>query len=266
MSNLEIDSTEWCYFSYLERCLQYKNNDVKFVALKDIERRIKDRLNGNSSTALKDLYRTQTLLDIVACIENGETKIAMLATHILLNLLPTAVNDYRAVKMRLEHILEQKDLIRCRAYELGVKLSQHSAAMHEKYQFILDKLIDDLNTDDVLLQVTTLNFTSEVASIEHGYIYLENQGVFEKVLQQISSLDKNPYKTMLIPGYLKFFGCIAGVQPAKIIRGFPEMIHSLFECLIDGDQATLPVAYDTLGKANLIVCVVYNQNVFIHIE
>lgn len=247
MSNLEISSSEWCYFTYLERCFQYRNDDIKLLALNDVERRLNDYFNGNSSVSLTSLYRTQTLVGIASCIESGETQVAMVAIRILLKLLPTT-NDDKPIRMRLEQTLEQKDLVRCRLYELGVKLSNQSPVMHDKYQFILDRLIADLQIEDILLQVTTLNFTSDIASTEHGYIYLENKGTFEKILQLISRLEANPFKSILIPSYLKFFGCIAAVQPAKIIRGFPEMIHSLFDCINNGDPSTFPVAYDTLGQ------------------
>lgn len=254
MSNLEIDSSEWCYYSYLERCLQYKNNDVQLLALTDMERRINDHLNGNSAIPLSNLYRTQTLMDIVACFANEAAKDAMVAANILLRLLPTAANDYPAVKVRLESCLEQKDKIRCRVYDFGVKLSLHSPDMHQQYQFILDKLSTELidDSNDLLLYVTLLKIAADIGTTEHGYTYLENQGVFAKLMQRISTLDKDRFKHMLTPSYLSFFGSIAAVQPAKVIQNFPDFLNVVFKTFF-GKSEEMQEAVATLCKGFLSI-------------
>lgn len=252
MSNLDIDHTEkLSYCDYLEKCLLHKNDDVKVLALNYIEKRLKD-VSGNELPGLKNLYQSNMMIALVNCLEAEETKVATTATNILLKLLPKTIND-KSIKNRLEQILCGKDLVRCRVYELGVKLSQASVENHEKFDFILEKLVADIDTDDILLKLNILYLASDLAQTDYGHIYMENKAVFTKVLREIEVLDENPFKSILVPGYLKFFGHIATKQPAKIIQGFSGMINSLFDCILDENVSALPVAFDTFGKFTLHV-------------
>lgn len=250
MSNLNIDHTEKVsYCDYLEKCLVHKNSDVKLLALNYIERQLKDVGSNELPVSMNNLYQSNMMIALVNCLECEETGVATTATNILLKLLPKAIND-KSIKNRLEQILCGKDLIRCRVYELGVKLSQASVDNHEKFDFILEKLVGDLDTDDILLKLNILYLTSDLAQTDYGNTYMENKSVFTKVLREIELLDENPFKSILVPGYLKFFGHIATVQPAKIIQGFSGMINSLFDCILDENISALPVAFDTFGMCH----------------
>lgn len=241
MSNLEIDnSSTISYYSYLERCLQHSSVEVKMLGLNDIERRVK-------STSAANDFGPNSLVALINCLENDETKVAAAAIRILICLLPKAL-DQKPIKHSLEQVLSGKELVRCRVYDIAVKLSQLSQENHTNVEFILEKLIADLDTDDILLQLTVLDLVSDLALSDHGHIYLENKGVFAKVLRQIEQLDDNLHKSLLVPGYLKFFGHIATAQPTKIIEGFSSMINSLLDCILDGNSSVLPVAFDTLGR------------------
>lgn len=251
MSNLDIDHTEKVsYCDYLEKCLQHKNDDVKVLALNYIEQRVKDVSSNDLPVSMANLYQSNMVIALVNCLECDETKVATVAITILLKLLPKAIND-NSIKSRLEQILTGKDVIRCRVYELGVKLSQTSVENHEKFNFILETLVDDIDTEDVLLKLNILDLISDLAQTDYGHVYMENKNVFTKILREIELLDENPFKTILVPGYLKFFGHIATVQPAKIIHGLSSMINSLFDCILDENVSALPVAFDTFGELNL---------------
>lgn len=242
MSNLDIEhsTNTISYYSYLERCLQHCNNDVKMLGLNDIERRLKDASTANQ-------FESNILIALINCLESDELRVANSSIRILIKLLPRSLDD-KAIKDQVEKVLNGKDVVRCRIYEIAVKLSQTSAENHSKVEFVLERLIGDLDTEDILLQLNILDLVSDLALSDHGHIYLENKDVFAKVLRQIEQLDDNVYKSILVPGYLKFFGHIATAQPTKIIQGFPHMINSLFDCILDGNTAVLPVAFDTLGK------------------
>lgn len=244
MSNLEIDHTEKVsYCSYLQRCLAHKNDDVKVLGLGYIEGRL-NHVTGNSTPAsMNNLYQSNMMIALINCLESEETRVGTGAVNILFKLLPKAIND-KAIKMRLEQLLCEKDIVRCRIYDLGVKLSKTGVENHDKFDFIFDKLIVDLETDDILLKLNILNLAADLAQTDYGHNYMENKGVFAKILREIELLDESPMKAVLVPGYLKFFGHIATVQPVKIIQGFSGMINSLFECILQA----LPAAFDTLGK------------------
>lgn len=248
MSNLEIDHTEKVSFSnYLERCLMHKNADVKALALNYIERRIKDVSGSDFPASMNNLCQSNMMVALMNCLECEETGVGTTAINILLKLLPVTIQD-KSIKDRLEQILCGKDTTRCRVYELGVNLSKTSNEDHDKFDFILEKLVADLDTDDILLKLNIMNLASNLAQTDYGHVYMENKGVFAKILREIEVLDDNPFKSILVPGYLKFFGHIATVQPAKIIQGFSSMINSLFDCILDENISALPVAFDTFGE------------------
>lgn len=240
MSNLEINQTSHIsYYNYLERCLQHNNADVRSLALNDIER----RLSYQTTSA----FEINIVIAMLNCLECDETKVSTVAVRNLIHLLPKFLSD-KCVRQILETTLGSKDLLRCRVYEIAVKLSRTSAENHANVEFILEKLINDLDTEDILLLLNVLDFLAELALSDHGLTYLENKSVFDKILRQVENLDSHAYKTILVPGYLKFFGHIATAQPTKIIQGFSSMINSLFDCILDGNSSVLPVAFDTLGK------------------
>lgn len=241
MSNMEInDASNVSYHSYLERCLRHNNDDVKVLALTDIER----RLNHPHGIPFES---TTLVMALIACLEREETKVSTVTVRVLVRLLPGCLND-QACRKLLENALCARDLQRCRLYEIAVKLSQISADVHARVEFILERLVDDLETEDILLLLNILDFLAELALSDHGLVYLENKGVFARVLRQVEQLDSSPFKAVLVPGYMKFFGHIATAQPTKIIQGFPSMINSLLDCILDGNGPVLPVAFDTLGK------------------
>lgn len=213
--------------------------DVKALALTDIERRL------NQSNAIA--FESNVMMALLACLECEETRVSTVTVRILIKVLPKFLSD-KASRNILETTLGAKDLQRCRVYEIAVKLSQTSADIHTSVEFILERLIDDLDTEDILLLLNILEFLAELALSDHGLIYLENKGIFTKILRQVEQLDNSPFKTILVPGYMKFFGHIATAQPTKIIQGFHSMINSLFDCILDGNSSVLPVAFDTLGK------------------
>lgn len=247
MSNLDIDHTEKVSFTnYLERCLLHRNSDVKILALNYIERRMKEVTN-DLPTSMNSLCQSNMMIALLNCLECEATGVAAITTGILIKLLPKSIKD-KSIKARLVHILCGKDVVRCRVYEIGVKLSGSSIDNHEQFDFILEKLVDDLDTDDILLKLNILDLSSDLAQSDYGHVYMENRGIFSKILHEIELLDENPLKTIMVPGYLKFFGHIATAQPAKIIQGFSGMINSLFDCIQNEDVSTLPVAFDTFGE------------------
>lgn len=247
MSNLAIDHKVNNY--YLERSLQHANGDVKLLGLSEIE-----RLLANAATASISLDPNITIA-LVKCLEHGNVNVAAASIRILSQVLPKSLAN-QSVKANLTYGLVGSDMTRCRIYEVAVNVCHVSPDCLSQVEFITERLFADLDTDDVLLQLNVLGFLSSLALTNHGLVYLENKGIFARITKNVLALEDNPLKNLLIPGYMKFFGNIASTQPAKVIQGFPKMINSLFDCILDTDCAMLPVAFDTLGDFRNI-CMVF---------
>lgn len=240
MSNLSIDHKINSY--YLERSLQHANGDVKLLGLAEIE-----RLLANAVEAPVSLEPSITIA-LIKCLEHGNVNVAAASIRILTQILPKSLATDQSVRANLTYGLVGSDLTRCRIYEVAIQVCRVSPDCLTQVEFITERLFADLDTDDVLLQLNVLGFLSSLALTNHGLIYLENKGIFARIAKNVQVLEDNPLKNLLIPGYMKFFGNIASTQPAKVIQGFPHMINSLFDCILDTDSVMLPVAFDTLGE------------------
>lgn len=242
MSNLDLaDTTKNCY--YLERSLEHSSDSVKVLGLNEIDRIIKQAPNQSFSQNI--------VIAVLNCLDKQE-KTGILAVKILPKILPKLLADH-SVHINLNRLLTCSDLIRCRVYDVCIATAKESQDNLEYVAYVIDRLCTDLDTNDILLELNILDFLSDLAQSDHGWIYLENKGIFKKITEKVDTIDNNPLKSLLFPGYMKFFGNIALKQPAKIIQGFPLFINSMFdlllECIVsDTDGTTLPVIFDALGE------------------
>ncbi|KAH8310204.1 hypothetical protein KR059_003260, partial [Drosophila kikkawai] len=72
-------------------------------------------------------------------------------------------------------LLQQNEIVRCRAYELAVNLSKSSASSLSYVEFILDAALSELDNDDVLLQASVMEILVPLAEQNHGLSYMERR-------------------------------------------------------------------------------------------
>ncbi|KAJ8733289.1 hypothetical protein PYW08_001587 [Mythimna loreyi] len=161
--------------------------------------------------------------------------------------LPAAA--YPKVLDELRIALQQNSSSKCNVFEIVVHISTKS---HELFKLCADMkyveyMILELQSDDVLYQVNILELLSRMAIKPHGINYLVKNGELQKILGHVSELKNNPLRGLLIPGYMKFFGCIAHTYPKEIFDKHSDVFDTLFDAIQSNDPAVLPVALDTLG-------------------
>lgn len=243
MSNLDLaDTTKNCF--YLERSLDHTNDGVKILGLNEIDR--------ISKQFPSQIFSQNVVIAVLKCLENPQEKIGILAVKILPTILPKLLADH-SVHINLNRLLTCSDLIRCRVYDVSVTIAKESQGNLECVAYVIDRLCTDLDTNDVLLELNVLELLSDLAQTDHGWLYLENKGIFKKIAEKLDNSEKSPLKNILFPGYVKFFGNIALKQPAKVIQGFPLFINAIMDLLLkgivsDADSTTLPVIFDTFGE------------------
>lgn len=243
MNNLDLaDTTRNCY--YLERSLEHSTDGVKIIGLNEVDR--------ISKQAPNQIFTQNIVIAVLKCLESPHEKVGTLAVQILPKILPKLLTDH-SVHINLNKLLTCSDLIRCRVYDVSISIAKESQVNLEYLAYVVDRLCTDLDTNDILLVLNILEFISDLAQTDHGWLYLENKEIFKKIMEKLDSLDKSPLKNLIFPGYMKCFGNIALKQPTKIIQGFPSFINIvldlLLECIVsDTDGTTLPVVFDTLGE------------------
>ncbi len=243
MSNLDLaDTSKNC--DYIERSLTHTNDSVKVVGLNEVDRISKQFPN--------QIFSQNVVIAVLKCLENPQEKVGILAVKIVPTILPKMLTDH-SVHINLNRLLGCSDLIRCRVYDVSVAIAKQCPGHLEAVAYAIDRLCTDLDTNDILLELNILEFVSDLAQTDHGWLYLENKGIFKKISEKLDNLERNALRNVLFPGYMKFFGNIALKQPTKIIQGFPLFINALMDLLLesivsDVDGTTLPVVFDTLGE------------------
>lgn len=222
----------------IEKSLSHSNANVQSFGLRELRRILASPPESFISETL--------ILLVIKCLASEETSVGTPSIDLLVLMLPKFVH-LRSIQENLETLLSKNDIIRCRLYEVAVKLGRQTGNLLDSVERFLQKAVKELDGDDILLQMNVMQVLSELPANNHGMAYLENNGVFDKLMQKIERLEDDPLATILIPGLMRFYGSIAMIHPAKIYDGYPKIITLLFECLLSEDLTILPSAYDTLG-------------------
>ncbi|KAH8306890.1 hypothetical protein KR018_011704 [Drosophila ironensis] len=230
----------------LRPAFTHRNPTVRSLVLFAIHQALVPPKNQTNNTPVELPGNALTLLVMDELMQRNSEASGM-AISILKILLATRLAD-ETVRCKLLDLLQGGEVVRCRAYELAVALSQINSQMLTGVEFMLDAAVGELHGDDVLLQASVMELLVPLSEQNHGLNYLERRMVFELINERVMHVDMRPLKALVIPSIMKFFGKIATVQPQKIIQGYPHMLACLFEQLYnDGDQA-LPTAFDTLAN------------------
>ncbi|KAH8345206.1 hypothetical protein KR059_008748 [Drosophila kikkawai] len=226
----------------LNRGLTHTNPAVRSLVLNLLHREL---LRQVHSGQIQQLPNNELLFLVLDELKQTETEASAVAIQILSIVLIQRLND-PGVQAKLVQLLQQNEIVRCRAYELAVNLSKSSASSLSYVEFILDAALSELDNDDVLLQASVMEILVPLAEQNHGLSYMERRRVFDVISNRVQRLEENPLDALLVPSIMKFFGKIAAVQPQKIIVGYSHMLVCLFEQLQSEDETILPTALDTL--------------------
>lgn len=237
MSNLSIEKTLQNVL-FLEKTLQHPVSNVQVIGLNEVSRIVRHSPGG-----IKDI---NIVIRLIECLKSKEVGVALPCIPLLVKTLPGFI-DVTTIHNRLLETLKLDVAVKCRTYEVAVKLAKISPEMLEKIDFILEKAVNDLDHTDVLFQLNVMEILSELPEAQHGLVYLENKGVFLKLLKKVEHINENPLSNFLIPGLMKFFGSIGTFHPGKVFNDYSQVVISLFDSLSTVDFTMLPSGLDTLG-------------------
>ncbi|CRK90005.1 CLUMA_CG003731, isoform A [Clunio marinus] len=239
MTNLKIND-EPDLFDITEMILKHPNAKVKTVAVRFVEK------NLQHSTAL---HKLQTIMMFIECLKSNETSIGIPSIQILIELLKLQnfIDDPAVKKQLLSTIENEDDVIALRVYSVAVGVAKGGSKELEKMEYLLEKCINEMNKEDVLVLMNVLEILKELCLTSFGLVYLENKGVFDNLVKRIDRINEDPLVSILVPGLMKFFGNVAAVFPEKIFNAYPALINTLYNCLLGDDFQLLYTALDTLG-------------------
>lgn len=238
MSNLELEKSIQ-NMSLLESALTHQNPKVQALGCIEVSRILRNCPHG-----IKDV---NIVIALIGCLKSEELNVSLPCIPILVQLLPQFI-DMSTVIGRFVQTLDGEANVKARTYEIAVKIAKDTAELLNKLETVLERAVADLESNDILFQLNIIEILSELAEHEHGLVYLENKGVFMKLLKEVEQVSQNPLRNFVVPGLMKFYGRIAESHPEKIFEQSPQVIYALFDSLVISlDYTILPTALDTLG-------------------
>lgn len=239
MTNLKLND-EPGLSDIVEKIIKHPNAKVKTVAVRFVEK------NLQKSPAL---HNVGMVLLFIECLKSEETSIGVPSIQILIDFLsmPSFLED-SAIKHQLLTTLDgSSETVALRIYSIAVGIAKKNAVLLDKVEFLLDRCIADTEKDDMLVLMNVLEVLKDLCLESFGLVYLENKGVFTKLMKRVDTINEDPLASLLVPGFMKFFGNVAVVFPDKIFNAYPALITTLFNCLLSNDFQLLFTALDTLG-------------------
>lgn len=239
MTNLRLND-EPDLFDIVEKLLNSSNSKVKTVAVRFVERNV---------VALASLQTSNMLTLFLECIKSDEISVGVPSIQILADLLVTQnFLDDPSVKQQILGTLDAaNETVSLRVYSVAVEIVKKRPALLAKVEFIFERCLGDLDDHDILVMLNVLEVLKDVCLQNEGIVYLENKGVFAKLMRKIETIEEDPMAGILTPGLMKFFGNVAISYPDRIFKTYPTLINKLFECILSDDLTLLFTAMDTFG-------------------
>lgn len=236
LSSLDLNSDKDDNVLLIDDMIRHPNESVKLIGLTQLERLVRKEPEQTRSPSL--------VAEVIRCLEPPSTSIGSLAVKILSQLLPRHF-DAPEVSAAIEAAAGcSSSVAKCRVYDVVVTFSCNSPQNMRRVEKILERIIADLSSDDLLLQLSVMEILSQLVVKDYGLAYLEEQGLFPRLMAALENIDM---MHILFPGFIKFFGSVANAHPDKIFTKFSHICRPLFETIISNDSSTLSPCLETLG-------------------
>lgn len=206
-----------------------------------------------SEEVIDELLPHREVLQKTASLLSDEIQVANLASKILINLGRTHQGLAVLFSNQMIHCLEQvsniSDTVRFRVYEMLIQICKLSLAALENTHNsgLLQQLLNEVHKDDVLIQLNAIEMLSDLTMVDHGLVYLDQQGVVGKLESMMGDLDSNPLGNLLLPGLTKFFGGVARFHPKEVCSSNKTFVNSVFEGLSSRDLTQKSISVQTVG-------------------
>ncbi|XP_073943062.1 26S proteasome non-ATPase regulatory subunit 5 isoform X2 [Choristoneura fumiferana] len=234
------------YRAFLQKL---QRDEFRPSALNDIKNLLAFKPPSEASVVIRDAGITE----IVQCL-NVADRIQVDLTCEVLKLCFEKFEVGDIIRQYTGHVMyllrHEKSCVRRLAVdEVIVNISSRSPELLQlsAEHGYLDKLVSELDTDDVLYHLNILELMTRLATTQQGINHIVKHGALKKVGELVTDLPNNPLCGLTTPGYMKFFGVIAHKYPQEIFTKYPVLLNLMFDTIDSQDQATLPIALDTLA-------------------
>ncbi|KAF7268906.1 hypothetical protein GWI33_018008 [Rhynchophorus ferrugineus] len=143
--------------------------------------------------------------------------------------------------------MQTNEITRLRIFEVIINISTQSDYSFKKLidAKYMEKIICDLQNDDILLKMNIVEMLSELGQSEHGYVYLDKSRSLDKIISILT--EDNLTMQLCEPGILKFFGHIAYKRPMEVMNQYDMLFNRLFMHLSCDDMTIFGISLDIIG-------------------
>ena len=188
------------YEQYFELGLQHTSEDVRKMTLRILRK-------NSSDEGLQAMVVAPTMLHLITqVLGDSSLECATLATEIFLQVVRNPqeldVKRRQAFLVDLEGLLSMSDIVRYRVYELAVKMALSSGDAFEFVQSsgLLQRLVKELDLDDVLVRMNCIELLATLMESSEGAQFLESEQVVRRLHTQLLSAQQDPFGSLIIPG------------------------------------------------------------------
>ncbi|XP_057373714.1 26S proteasome non-ATPase regulatory subunit 5-like [Daphnia carinata] len=196
--------------------------------------------------------KLEILLSCLQLIGSTDESIASKASRVFMSIArqgdtanvlvsPPIVEEMRTVSRK-------SDIVRYRIYDIVVTYcctSEEKLTFCEEHKLI-QTLLEEVSTDDILVQLNALELITTLASCQHGRNYLERQGITQKLATRLDEATADPLASLLVPGLMKYFGALAHFQP-EVLSRYSNFTNTMFNLIDDADISLKMISIETIS-------------------
>ncbi|XP_065205852.1 26S proteasome non-ATPase regulatory subunit 5-like [Planococcus citri] len=234
------------YGVHLGRALEHPEIEAKKLVISELNRAAK-----NHSVLALICNETPLLLSVIDCVKAEDLSLATVAANFLEELGKILdgirVLFHPVLLDVLKKSSEESDIVRFRIYEIIVKISIASIQGLEASanSGLLINLLNELQSGDILLQLTSLETVTKLALCDHGLRFLKEKGLLNYAQEQLANSEST--NNLLLTGFIKFFGNVAQTKPEEVFLEYPSVLNLVFNLCDSNDPILSNIALETVG-------------------
>ena len=194
------------YHDFVIEGLNHPQFEVREFCLGELE-----RCSASINGLLALLDNVDILVYTARALSDENLACVKLATNTLIN---TAKHNsgleilfQHQIQSEFDELLTKKDVIRFRVYELSVSIQALSerAFKNCKNSGVLEKLIKELDGDDILLRLNCIQLLTQLAdSGKNGLMFVEESGIVTRLNNLLISAETDPLMSLMLPSKIRF--------------------------------------------------------------
>lgn len=234
------------YGVHLGRALEHPDVEAKKLVLNELKRSSSDK--DLLSVISKEI---PLLRSVIECVKNEDLSLASTAMQFFneLGKIEPGLKVLFSPPLleQLKQTAAENDTIRYRVYEIVINISSHwpDGLLISVESNLLTNLLNELQSNDVLIQLTCLEMITKLALSDHGFQFLKENQILSYLHDQLQKADG--LNSLLMPGFIKFFGNVAQIKPEEVFNGCPSVTNLIFQLHRVDDLAISKVSLETIG-------------------